>query len=87
MAKLNERARNMVKWAPLLGEEYDKATIIGFVRHYFPDGKWRGDACGCVDDRCIGHHHSAESECTCVEGWVDDYLAVVASDHRKIASR
>lgn len=25
-----------------------------------------GDVCGCPDDRCIGRHHDADTECPCV---------------------
>ena len=31
----------------------------------FADGRWHGDACGCPDDRCIGHHHERDGECGC----------------------
>jgi hypothetical protein len=35
--------------------------------HGSGDGRWRGDACGCPDDRCIGYHHDATGECGCFE--------------------
>lgn len=35
------------------------------ARHYFTDGRWHGDACGCPDDRCIGHHHESGDDCLC----------------------
>jgi len=38
------------------------------------DGRWRGDACGCPDDRCIGHHHGDGEECRCFPGLLDEYL-------------
>lgn len=28
---------------------------------------WRGDTCGCTDDRCIGYHHDENQDCLCVE--------------------
>lgn len=40
------------------------------------DGVWRGDTCGCSDDRCIGYHHSANEECGCldtqIQRWIND---------------
>lgn len=24
------------------------------------------DRCGCLDDRCIGHHHAEHDECSCL---------------------
>lgn len=45
------------------------------ARHFFADGKWHGDACGCPDDRCIGYHHDADEDCGC--------LPVVARDVRQ----
>lgn len=35
---------------------------------------WRGDACGCPDDRCIGHHHEADVECPCLESLIRNPL-------------
>lgn len=26
-----------------------------------------GDACGCIDDRCIGYHHAVDQRCGCLE--------------------
>jgi hypothetical protein len=41
-------------------------TIAGYVRHWSPDGVWRGDVCGCPDDRCIGYHHDDGEDCGCL---------------------
>ena len=38
------------------------------------DTEWHGDACGCPDDRCIGHHHGADEPCGCIRSLVRDYL-------------
>lgn len=35
------------------------------------DGLWRGDRCGCPDDRCIGHHHAENEECGCLPALLD----------------
>ena len=36
------------------------------VENGWSDGIWHGDACGCSDDRCIGHHHYQGEECGCL---------------------
>lgn len=48
-------------------------TIAGYVRYWFPDGAWRGDSCGCPDDRCIGFHHDGPEGCGCVESALSEY--------------
>lgn len=71
--KLNQSARQTIKWSG--------ATITDYVRHYSgSDGEWRGDSCGCVDDRCIGYHHDAADECGCLPAWIDDMLAAQRVD-------
>lgn len=54
-------------------------TKAAYIRRVWPDGEWRGDVCGCTDDRCIGYHHDEDEECTCVlvliEQAVDEQLA------------
>lgn len=39
------------------------------------DPDWAGDACGCPDNRCVGHHHAADEPCECIRTLVRDYLA------------
>lgn len=77
MATLTKQARETIKyWG------YDiPTTIAGYTRHYFPDGKWRGDKCGCVDDRCIGYHHYDEADCHCLPAWLDDYVKACRAEH------
>ena len=41
-------------------------TKAAYIRRTWPDGEWRGDVCGCTDDRCVGYHHDKNEECTCV---------------------
>jgi hypothetical protein len=41
----------------------------------YADGKWGGDRCGCLDDRCIGHHHDGEHGCSCLDTMLDDAVA------------
>jgi hypothetical protein len=48
-------------------------TIAGYVRAYDPDGMWRGDACGCPDDRCKdGFHHEPWDDCGCLAAILRD---------------
>ncbi|MBB2956768.1 hypothetical protein [Pseudoclavibacter helvolus] len=37
---------------------------------------WRGDACGCPDDRCAGHHHDTTETCGCLEVLIRHALPV-----------
>lgn len=48
-------------------------TVAGYVRYWFDDGVWRGDSCGCPDDRCIGFHHDRPDDCHCVESTLSEY--------------
>lgn len=44
----------------------------------FPGSEeWLGDACGCVDDRCIGYHHDETDECHCLPAWLEDIAGKV----------
>jgi len=52
-------------------------TIAGYVRWSWPDGVWRGDRCGCTDDRCIGYHHDANGGCGCLPVLLGQYAAEV----------
>lgn len=56
------------------GGWYDVEIDEDGVRRVARDGQWHGDSCGCKDDRCIGHHHSANEECSCLPALVDDYI-------------
>ena len=51
-------------------------TIVGYSRHYFEEDRWRGDECGCTDDRCTGYHHDASDECGCLPVLLDQYQRV-----------
>ncbi len=65
---LSHRARDVIRWwfgGPV--------TIAGYVRYWFDDGVWRGDSCGCPDDRCIGHHHDQPDDCHCLEATLGEY--------------
>lgn len=45
-----------------------------YVAHWCGE-TWTGDSCGCVDDRCIGHHHDAGEPCGCLPAWAEDFAA------------
>lgn len=67
MARLNEDARTILA-------SFD-VTPRQWTKHHQPyGGRWSGDACGCPDDRCIGHHHLADEPCGCLRALLDDYL-------------
>lgn len=38
-----------------------------------PGAEWRGDTCGCLDDRCMGYHHAAADECGCLDQLIARY--------------
>jgi hypothetical protein len=45
----------------------EQMPIAAFVRYFYPDGSWRGDVCGCPDDRCAdGFHHGGIDYCGCL---------------------
>lgn len=72
MATLTKQARETIKW--WWASDTARTTIAGYTRYNFPDGKWHGDKCGCVDDRCIGYHHDEQEECGCLPAWLGDYV-------------
>ena len=48
MTQLNHEARETLRWAGITPGQWAK-------RHGYESAKdWRGDECGCTDDRCIG---------------------------------
>ena len=58
MTQLNTAARDELGAAGI--------SQSAWTRAHFADGRWRGDACGCPDDRCIGRHHDADEPCGCL---------------------
>jgi hypothetical protein len=65
---LNTAARAAIREAGFTTAQW--AAMWGYR-----DGKWGGDACGCFDDRCIGHHHDGANGCGCLETMLDDAVA------------
>ena len=66
--KLNGTARAALRDAGFTQSQW--AAMWGYR-----GGKWGGDACGCFDDRCIGHHHFGENDCGCLTTLLDDAVA------------
>jgi len=60
MARMNSQARIRLGYEGLTTRQW--AQING----YEGAADWRGDACGCTDDRCIGYHHGASEACQCL---------------------
>lgn len=50
-------------------------TPEGWRQRHYPTSGWGGDACGCTDDRCIGHHHDADEDCGCLPELLKDAQA------------
>lgn len=63
MGRLTENAREYLSNAVGIDgiAETDWARFWGAG-----DPEWKGDVCGCPDDRCIGHHHSSDEPCDCL---------------------
>ena len=64
--RLNEDARGFLEARGISEREW-----AVYWQNGVPD--WAGDACGCLDDRCIGHHHAADEACGCIRSLVQDY--------------
>lgn len=41
-------------------------TVREYLDFWGHVGGWRGDVCGCSDDRCEDYHHDAGEECFCL---------------------
>lgn len=74
MSRLSRSARDTIRFWYAGDDPRVEVTIAGYIRRYFGDGPWRGDSCGCVDDRCIGFHHDEHQECHCLEVWLDEWV-------------
>lgn len=63
-------------------------TTNDWARAHGDIDEWRGDRCGCTDDRCIGYHHDAGEECGCLPVLIKTYIAkreaaVIWAEYRK----
>lgn len=70
MPRLNSEARETLRAEGFTTRQW--AQLHGFASA----ADWSGDACGCTDDRCIGHHHDANEECGCLS-------SLIADQHRR----
>ncbi len=57
-ARLNATARATLAAAGVSVVEWRRRNHMG--------EEWRGDICGCPDDRCIGFHHEGPDDCGCL---------------------
>ena len=50
-------------------------TVAEYIHRYNGAAatEWHGDACGCLDDRCIGYHHDAGARCGCLDVQLDEF--------------
>jgi hypothetical protein len=62
--KLNTEARETLR-------AYGVSQAAWTRHHFGVSYPWRGDACGCPDDRCIGYHHFGP-DCGCLEVLLSD---------------
>lgn len=66
MATLNDAALQQLEWAGLTEAEWIEWNEGPGAT------EWRGDACGCSDDRCIGYHHDVNEECGCLPALLEE---------------
>lgn len=74
MTKLNSEARRILAAAGITVRDWiayggwlKEVTDDAGYRRWVPETEWRGDECGCSDDRCIGFHHDEGEECGCLQ--------------------
>lgn len=50
-----------------------------WTRYWFDSTatRWYGDTCGCLDDRCRGHHHDEDQWCGCLPAMIEQYQDAV----------
>lgn len=79
MAKLSGSARRILadagvgvsEWVAFGGWLIESIDDAG-QRTWVADSRWRGDSCGCTDDRCVGYHHDEYEECGCLPALLDE---------------
>lgn len=79
MAALTAAAKAEIRASGLTVEAYTRSMgWFDLVDGTWVPGagkKWRGDECGCDDDRCIGFHHDENEECGCLPVLIDQATA------------
>ncbi|SDR90613.1 hypothetical protein SAMN04489751_0769 [Brevibacterium sandarakinum] len=63
--KLNDEAKAVLSIAGVTQAEW--------ARRWFGETTWRGDVCGCPDERCRGYHHDKSEPCGCVRSLAREY--------------
>lgn len=88
MSALTPAAKEQIKSAGLTLRDY--ARSMGWRVEVAPwtwgenaDGRWYGDACGCSDNRCIGHHHDEHDDCGCLPVLIERALVDRAERHHE----
>ncbi|MEU4674472.1 hypothetical protein AB0F91_42575 [Amycolatopsis sp. NPDC023774] len=69
--ELNPEARERLAAAGISPTEW--------ARRNFQTEQRFGDACGCFDDRCIGHHHDVDDACGCLSALLEQEGELVMS--------
>lgn len=64
--------RDWIAYGGWLKEDTDEDGNHRWV----PETEWRGDECGCSDDRCIGYHHDKGEECGCLPALIENRARV-----------
>jgi hypothetical protein len=64
--RLNQNARFTLRNAGISQARWARLNFMS-------DSSWTGDACGCPDDRCIGHHHYGADDCGCLPALLESY--------------
>lgn len=65
IAELDDAGITPAQWVAY-GGWLEQITETDGTTRWVPASEWRGDECGCTDDRCIGHHHDETEPCGCL---------------------
>jgi hypothetical protein len=78
MSALTLDARQTIRDAGLTKRAYIRS--LGWIG--VPETIWRGDSCGCSDDRCVGFHHDANETCPCLPVLLDEARDTLCQEPR-----
>lgn len=65
---LNLEAKEILRTADITPRQW--------AQRWYGSDMWGGDACGCPDDRCRGHHHERGESCGCLTALIRDWREV-----------
>lgn len=76
----------MTQLSAVAREEFEAAGIgVGdFADARWGSRDWRGDVCGCTDDRCVGFHHEGDEDCGCRPVLIQEHLDALAAAEQAI---